>query len=430
LYFPGHPRKARPLLEWAMQGYDRLIREGSSSTGPASGPERYLRGRAACSFLIGAGCFAISGGTEAVGWIERAIADYEELTRRFPGDVDLWLELAQCHSWMCECLYFTVDNSPARQRHFFRRAEVIFERLARENPTLTSVRKIWASHLCINFDRSSFSGDRKAQLKNLKLGVQLYRELVASDPGIPRNTAGLAQGLAFYGFALWQAGRRSEAMPLLKESLELFETKDFADLSYGDGFGISGRMHVASRLAIAMSFSGQASEGLGVVGRSLPVGERIITRVDSRFDRYALAQNLALHSYLAFGAGKSAEASRSVERAAALLEPLDLSPEMTWIVGAIHMLWYLQGRPSAPDRPAEPPGRPEHAAQAIALVRRAAERGFVDLNLTVGFFGPVLGHLPEYQRLMMDLPFPADPFLPLPDPQDTGPLPPAAGANP
>ena len=39
----------------------------------------------------------MSGGTEAVRWLERAIADYEELTRRAPGDVDLWIGLADCH---------------------------------------------------------------------------------------------------------------------------------------------------------------------------------------------------------------------------------------------------------------------------------------------------------------------------------------------
>ena len=76
------------------------------------------------------------------------------------------------------------------------------------------------------------------------------------------------------------------------------------------------------------------------------------------------------------------------------------------------MLWYLQGRSAGQGRSAEPPGRPEHAAQAIALVRRAAERGYVDVSFTLGFFGPVLGRLPEFRALMEDLEFPADPFVP------------------
>ena len=260
--------------------------------------------------------------------------------------------------------------------------------------------------------RNSSSEGRNELLKNLKLCVQLYRELVASDPGVPRIKAGLGQSLASYGFALFQAGRRSEGMPLLKEALELFENRDFDDLSYGDYFGANGRMNVASQLAIALAFSGQASEGLDVVGRSLPVGERIIARFDGRNVRFSLAQNLALHSYLAFGAGRTAEAARSVERAAALLEPLDLPPDMTWIMGAIHMLWYLQGRPDAPAGPPSPPDDPSTPPRPSPWSDRPPSRGYVDLNLTAGFFGPVLGHLPEFQQMMMDLQFPADPFRP------------------
>ena len=102
----------------------------------------------------------------------------------------------------------------------------------------------------------------------------------------------------------------------------------------------------------------------------------------------------------------------------------------SWDLAALQGLWYLQGRRAAPGRPAEPPGRPEHATRALALLRRAAERGHLQLGNPVAFFGPVLGHLPDYQRLVMDMPFPHDPFLPLPEPPDDRPLPPAAGAAP
>ena len=368
----------------------------------------------ACSFLKLACSFYyyLSGGTEALGWFDRAIADYEELTRRLPADVDLWLALANCHFYMCEFLSYNVDRPQARQRYSFRRAEAIFERLARENPTVTTIRYHWAA-IALRLRRQSYSpGTRRKQLKYLKLGVQLYREAFASDPDVPRVAVGLRAALSVYGFALWQAGERSEGMHLLKEAVELFENRDFTEFSYGDGSGAFARLTSARFLAIALGLSGQAAEGLEVVGRSLGVGERIIARHDSRIIRHRFVQNLVLHSYLAFGAGRPGEAAGSVERAAAVLEPMDLSPGATWLLGAIHMLWYLQGRPAAPGRPAEPPGRPDHAAQAIALVRQAAERGYVDVSLTAAFFGPVLGHLPEFRRLMEDLKFPADPFRP------------------
>jgi tetratricopeptide (TPR) repeat protein len=370
----------------------------------------------------------MGGGPEALGWFERAIAEYEELTRRLPGDVDLWLALADSHNAMCEFLWLNVDRSQSRQRHSFRRAEAIYERLARDNPTVTRVRLGWAQ-LLIEGERSFF-GDLNEQLKYRKLSVQLLRELVASDPGVPPVVAGLGLGLTFYGFVLWEAGQRSEGMHLLKESVELSETRDFSEFSYSDATGAFARLISARNLAIALAVSGQAAEGLGVVGRSLAVGERVIARQNSRSVREVFAQNLALHSYLAFGVGRPAEAAGSVERAAAILEPMDLPPPTTWLLGSIHALWYLQGRSAAPDRVAEPPGRPEHAAQSIALLRRAADRGYVDVNMTAAFFGPVLGHLPEFRTLMEDLKFPADPFRPEPGSDDDGPLSDARGPKP
>ena len=414
LYLGDQLGEARLLLGQAVAGYDRLIREGSIDTGS----ERYLRGRATCSEYLGRCSYFLNGGTGAVGWIEQAIADREELTRRLPSDVDLWVELADAHKAMIEYHYFNVDRSASQQRDLFRRAYAIFERLARENPTVAQVRFSWAELLC---DNVSFLEDSNERLKYTKLGVQLYRELIASDPGVPRVAGALSQALAGYGFALWQSGERSEGMRLLKESLELFEKQDFSASSYGDARGAYARLGSAVQFAVALAFSGRAAEGLEVLGRSLAVGERIIARHEGRPVRVLFTQTLALHSYLAFGAGRAADAARSIERAAAVLESIDLDPRATWLMGAIHMLWYLQGRTAGPGRPAEPPGRPEHAARSIALVRRAAERGYVEVNLTAAFFGPVLGHLPEFRRLMEDLGFPTDPFPTEPGSEDGEP---------
>jgi serine/threonine protein kinase len=415
LYVGDHLNEARPLLERAVEGYDRLIREGSTDTGPANGSDRYLRSRATCSQFIGRCSHFMSGGTGAAGWIERAIDDYEELTRRLPADVDLWVDLASAHNAMVEYLFHNVDRSQAQQRDSFRRAHAILERLARENPTVALVRFCWAELLC---DNVTFFGDPKERLAYMKLGVQLYRELIASDPGVPRVAAGLGQALAGYGFTLWQSGERSEGMRLLRESLDLFENQDFSESAYGDARGAHARLGSASQFAVVLALSGRVAEGLEVVGQSLAVGERIIALHEGRPVRVLFAQNLALHSYLAFGAGRASDAARSIERAAAVLEPIDLNAGATWLMGAIHMLWYLQGRSAAPGRPAEPPGRPEHAARSIALVRRAAERGNVDVNLTAAFFGPVLGDLAEFRSLMEDLRFPAEPFRPEPGSED------------
>ena len=176
--------------------------------------------------------------------------------------------------------------------------------------------------------------------------------------------------------------------------------------------------------------AGRAGEALEAVRKAAAIDDAYVGPREVFWRVNHVARCHLLHSYLAFGAGKADEAADAADRAAAVLEPLTEPTAIeTWDLAALQGLWYLQGRRVAPGRPAQPPGRPEHAARALAMLRQAADRGDIRLPATVAFFGPVLGHMPEFQRLMMDLPFPADPFQPTPDSADTGPLPPA-GANP
>ena len=95
LMIQGWRGDATALLERALEGYERLLGEMPSVNGSAIAPEKYLRGRATCSLYI-AKCIDATGvGTDVLARYERAIADFEELTRRLPADVDLWVDLAR-----------------------------------------------------------------------------------------------------------------------------------------------------------------------------------------------------------------------------------------------------------------------------------------------------------------------------------------------
>ena len=89
----------RPVRSWsgAPRTYDRLVRQGEDA-GPANAPERYLRGRAKCSYKLAQWGREHGQAAGTTGLLERATADYEALTRRFPGDIDLGLALANCHA--------------------------------------------------------------------------------------------------------------------------------------------------------------------------------------------------------------------------------------------------------------------------------------------------------------------------------------------
>ena len=367
----------------------------------------------------------------ALAALEQATADYEELTRRFPDDLDLWLALATCHRETADCLFGIFDNSLPRVRRHYRRANAILERLARKNPTAMNIRVEWA--LCMNDESATLPHatreERERLVRQVELSIAIARELVASDPDVPRYLATLGPGLMTYGQWLSEAGRSEEGLAYLKEACDVLERRDFTgSFSFQQGR----RLQLRARLflAVYLARAGRAGDALETVRQAVAMNDAA-TGAREIFDyASATARIHLLHSYLAFGASKPDEAAAAAERAAALLEPLNVpSAHETWDLGALHMIWYMQGRPAAPGHSAVPAGSPEHAAAGLALVRRAAERGVIDPRTTAAFFGPVLGHLSEYRQLMTDLNFPADPFQPTPVSQDTGPLPPT-GANP
>jgi tetratricopeptide (TPR) repeat protein len=365
--------------------------------------------------------------------LEQAIADYEELTRRAPGDIDLLVALANSHREIGFYLYYFIDRSAARRLRHARRAKAIYERLARENPTATASRAEWAR--CLIEDANTGRPDATREeieehLREVELSVSIAREVVAADPDVPRYRTTLGQSLYQYGVMLADEGRREEGLAYIKEACDVLAQRDFAGSSFLFRSGGFQLLQARLRLAAYLAMAGHAGEALDAARKAAAMDDADTSPREAFIYLNATSLIHLLHSYLAFGAGERAEAAEAAERAAALLETLaEPNTVETWTQGCLHMIWYMQGRRAAPGRPAEPPGRPEHAAQAVALVRRAAERGYNPLGITAGFFGPVLGHLPDFRRLMMDLPFPDDPFVPLPEAPDDSPLPPAAGAN-
>jgi serine/threonine-protein kinase len=402
---------AGPILERAQAIYDGLVRDALTE----DTAERYRRGRAKSAFELGRLGNWYGRWPGALAALEQATADYEELTRQSPGDLDLWLALATCHRETANCLINIVDNSLPSARRHYRRANAIYERLGRKNPTAMNIRVEWA--WCMNDESSQTLPHAtleqiEGQLRKLELSIAIARELVAADPDVPRYLATLGPALMTYGQWLSEAGRREEGLAYLKEACEVLERRDFTgSFSYQQGRRLQLRARLV--LAVLLARAGRAGDALETVRKAEAMSDAYTGTREIYDYASATARIHLLHTYLAFGAGKPDEAATASERAAALLEPLSVpSAQETWDLGALHVIRYMQGRPTAPGRPGEPPGRPEHAERALALVRRAAERGYIDSGTTAAFFGPVLGHLPEFRSMMEDFKFPADPFGP------------------
>ena len=72
--------------------------------------------------------------------LEQAIADYEELTRRFPGDIDLWLALANCHGIWPIAIVIQRRHPLARRAAARPTGQGDLRAARPRNPTVTSIR--------------------------------------------------------------------------------------------------------------------------------------------------------------------------------------------------------------------------------------------------------------------------------------------------
>jgi serine/threonine protein kinase len=417
----------RPFLVKALEIYDQLVRE-SSTNGLEDVPEAYLRGRARCSYRLGQWSKEYGPSAEGLAAIQQAIADYEALVRRSPGDLDHWLDLANSHLVIASYYFNYADRGLAKAGRHSRRTKAICERLASLYPTITSIRATWADVLCSGANSAGFDATRnekQEKFRDREHSLALSRELMASAPENPKHVMNLSNSLLDFGDYLVKVGRVNEGVALQREAYDLLDNNqlDQSSLSLR-------REHVFAmlNLAITLALTGQPQEALVVLRKGIAREDAYPGPRESRTLSRELTRGYMLASYLEFGAGLRAEAAASAERAAAILDSLkDPSPQDLWNMAALAVLRFMQGRPAGPGRPAEPPGRPEYAARAIALLRQHASRTPADSVNVTAFFSPVMGHLPEFQRLIMDLPFPVDPFMPLPESPDDGPLPPALG---
>ena len=207
--------------------------------------------------------------------------------------------------------------------------------------------------------------------------------------------------------------------------------RDFSEPGFRYIDGYYHRLQTEVNLAYSLAAKGRPAEALDSIRQGSAICNAASHYREAVFwGRSASGRIHLIHSYLAFAARRIDEAAEAADRAEAVYEKVVEPTRLeTWDLAAMHLIWFMEGRREiGPSRRA--PGRPEHAAQAISLLRRAAERGFRMLEATLGLFGPVLGHMPEFQALIMDLSFPTDPFEPMPEPEDDRPLPPSAGAIP
>jgi serine/threonine protein kinase len=410
-------------LRRARVGFEALVRDSPPYTLPtaADGPTEYHRGLVRVLHAIGytlddLGDFA--GAQEAVR--EQKEVATALVSRPFAAETDR-RELAQAERMIGTMLVrfgFFDEATP-----YLRRALTAARQLADANPTSAACRADLALGLKDLAGRYQFSGDPArarpyalealATIRSLPTAQQDRYELVR----IERNCTWI---LSDYFAA---AGQTDEALRYARRGVALCEEAGRAhpdSPTFFESFlGAS-----LSQLAMVELGAGHPAEAMKAAERVGDVaGTTVRAHPELHEMRGHLITSLLIRAVILLQSGRSADASRFAEQAAELLEGRRAGwpGSERFFHGAVEGFFYALGRPNAPGRPAEPPGRKEHIDRAISEARQAYRLGFRNLRAMFLLY-ELIGRPAAMQLLMMDQVFPANPFPAEPGPDDDEPV--------
>jgi serine/threonine-protein kinase len=343
---------------------------------------------------------------EALTTFRRAQALAEQMASAAPADRELRAKRSQCLEWIGGILNLT--GRPAEALRSFEQAQEILEPLAHDDPTNLR-RQDELSWLLANIAVSQARLGRRDEALRLHERVKGIREaMIERDPGNLRYRGDLAWCWREIGLSREAAGDRAAALRPAERAVAILRDVVRADPGpvdhrrrLGACLSIVGRLHLRSgRPAQAAEPLEQASEYFEALARDDP----------SQF-RDDLAQCLLYVASQRMGTDRPGEALTNIRRAEGLLEhPPPVSPWILYNLACAYSLWSAAASGGAAPAPADAE-REACAARGMAALRRAVAAGFD--NVTHMGRDPDLDPLRsrlDFQALMMDLAFPADPF--------------------
>jgi serine/threonine protein kinase/tetratricopeptide (TPR) repeat protein len=322
----------------------------------------------------------------ALTWYEKAIRTLEPVARRHP-------ELPSARSDLGDNL----NNRANSLRDLGRRAESeaaykqavgVLERLAGEFPT----RLIYCQPLALancNLGDLLVEGGRLDEAEAAFQKAQaLLEQLARESPGVSNYPVDL--GMTYYGFGMLAEarGRPAEALPWIDRAVALLGpvVERQPDLRKA--------RHI---LLVVYCGRAQALAELGRQAEALRSWDQAIALVAGPMpDRIRLARASTL-AHLGQYAKATAEADE-------LSKPTQVGAGDLYNLACVYAL-------SSAAAEGEPALEERYAAHAVELLRQAAEKGYRDVAHLEkdADLDPIRGR-PDFQLLIMDLAFPADPF--------------------
>jgi serine/threonine protein kinase/tetratricopeptide (TPR) repeat protein len=296
------------------------------------------------------------------------------------------------------------------------RAQVIQERLAHANPETTRFSGDLAASHCYIGDILAEVGRGAEALASYQRALAITEELVKSNPRIQLYKADLERCFRRIGIVLAAQGRRDEAIANLEKSRSLCEALRQAnptDLEYPTDLA-----RVQQCLAPLFDKKGQSNEALRAYDQALAIQRQLATAQPDNGQR----QSELATTLIDFGIYKARHdepdtALRLCRQALEVVEKSHSTLNLILMAGArAHAeIGQISAAVSGPKSAASTDSSSAHLDAAMGLFRRVVAGGYRDhKNLGTDAAFDSIRARPEFQSLIRDLVFPADPFAPDP----------------
>jgi tetratricopeptide (TPR) repeat protein/tRNA A-37 threonylcarbamoyl transferase component Bud32 len=341
---------------------------------------------------------------EALATHRRALALVEQMAAARPAEPDVRFALARSHTRIGFTLRTT--GRPAEALDSYEKALGMQEELARAHPGNARYQEVLSWTL-------SNLGVIELELGRPAAAVALHRRAIAIHESLVSRYAAQAQYRNDLGWcwrylsqALGAAGDRGAALPLAERAAALYQ-----DLVRTDRGVPEFRWRWArclDEVGRIRTLSGRATEAAEPLERAAGLHEAL-ARGNPVFYGVDLVRNRLYAAYQRLMAGRPEEAAACIRTAEDVLRrvPQVHPGRLLHDLACSHILWSAAGREGA----IAPARREDRTRRAIAALRQAIVAGHGDLDQVR--HDPMLDPLRarrDFQEMLMDLSFPADPF--------------------
>ena len=294
----------------------------------------------------------------------------------------------------------------------FQQALAIEEPLAKANPTITQYQDFLANHHVGIGRVLSRMGHRDEAVAAFRRGVDVREALARANPTMPGYQSDWAGGLNDLGNRLFEAGRNAEALAAYRRALEIEEPVAKANPKVFQYQNYLAYHH--SNIGKVLLRTGHASDAIASYERAIAIRKRLAA---AQHDNVTVQVDAMIAS-LDLGICKAHDANPSgalalCRQTCARLETNRKALEVIQVAMArahaqIGSLVAKLPPGPVPD-PTDTPSA--HLEAAVSLLRLAISRGYPDVVfIRLDQALDPLRSRPDFQLLMMDLAFPADPF--------------------